>query len=105
MVNGRRRCTWHFYTHTLTLQGLGVVDISNSLIDPHIVTVNVWRWDGLAWIKEYQWAYATGRQEEEDGRTLVCDKRDKAVSYVFCRDLHLTPMFSGLLRKDLFKGK
>ena len=85
--------------------GLGVVDTSNSLIDPYIVTVNVWRWDGLAWIKEYQWAYATGRQEEEDGRTLVCDKRDKAVSYVFCRDLHLTPMFSGLLRKDLFKGK
>jgi len=32
--------------------GLGVVDTSNSLIDPHIVTVNVWRWDGLAWIKE-----------------------------------------------------
>ena len=41
------------YTHTLTLYGFGVVDTSNSLIDPHIVTVNVWRWDGLAWIKEY----------------------------------------------------
>ena len=48
---------------------------------------------------------ATGRQEEEDGRTLVCDKRGKAISYVFCRDLHLTSMFSGLLQKDLFKGK
>ena len=45
------------------------------------------------------------RQEEEDGRALVCDKRDKAISYVFCRDLHLTSMFSGLLQKDLFKGK
>ena len=46
-----------------------------------------------------------GRQEEEDGRTLECDKRNKAISYVFCRDLHLTSMFSGLLQKDLFKGK
>ena len=36
---------------------------------------------------------------------LVCDKRDKAISYVFCRDLHLTSMFSGLLQKDLFKGR
>ena len=52
-----------------------------------------------------KWVYATGRQEEEDGRTLVCDKRDKAISYVFCRDLHLTSMFSGLLQKDLFKGR
>ena len=52
-----------------------------------------------------QWVYATGRQEEEDGRTLVCDKRDKAISYVFCRDLHLTSMFSGLSQKDLFKGR
>ena len=42
---------------------------------------------------------------QEDGRTLVCDKRDKAISYVFCRDLHLTSMFSGLLQKDLFKGR
>ena len=43
--------------------------------------------------------------EKEEGRTLVCDKRDKAISCVFCRDLHLTSMFSGLLQKDLFKGK
>ena len=42
---------------------------------------------------------------QQDGRTLVCDKRDKTISYVFCRDLHLTSMFSGLLQKDLFKGK
>ena len=35
----------------------------------------------------------------------MCDKRDKAISYVFCRDLHLTSMFSGLLQKGLFKGK
>ena len=42
---------------------------------------------------------------QQDGRTLLCDKRDKAISSVFCRDLHLTSMFSGLLQKDLFKGK
>ena len=35
----------------------------------------------------------------------MCDKPDKAISYVFCRDLHLTSMFSGLLQNDLFKGK
>ena len=45
------------------------------------------------------------RTAEDDGRTLVCDKRDKAISYVFCCDLHLTSMFSGLLQKDLFKGR
>ena len=30
---------------------------------------------------------------------LVCDKRDRAITYVFCRDLYLTLMFSGLLLK------
>ena len=49
--------------------------------------------------------HATGRQEEDDGKTLVCDKRDRAVTCVFCRDRHLTPMFSSPLQKDLFKGK
>ena len=49
--------------------------------------------------------FATGRQEEEDGRTLVCDKHDKPISNVFCLDLHLTSMFSGLLQEDLFKEK
>ena len=33
----------------------------------------------------------------------MCDKRDKAISYVFCRDLHLTSMFSGLLQKICLK--
>ena len=42
---------------------------------------------------------------QQDGKTLVCDKRDRAITYVFRRDLHLTLMFSGLLQKDLFKGK
>ena len=31
------------------------------------------------------------RQREEDGKTLVCDdKRDRAITYVLCRDPHLT---------------
>ena len=34
----------------------------------------------------------------------LCDKRDRAISCVFCRDLHLTPMFSGPLQEDLFKS-
>ena len=34
---------------------------------------------------------------------LVCDKCDRAITYVFCRDLHLTLMFSVFLQKDLFK--
>ena len=32
------------------------------------------------------------------------DKRDRAIIFVFCCDLHLTSMFSGLLQKDLLKG-
>ena len=47
----------------------------------------------------YQWVYAKGRN------TRMRDKRDKAITCVFCRDLRLTFMFSGLLQKDLFKGK
>ena len=35
-------------------------------------------------------------KEEEEGKTFVCDKHDRAVTYVFFRDLHLTLMFSGL---------
>ena len=34
--------------------------------------------------------YATGWQKEEDGKTLVHDKRDRAVTDVFCCDLHLS---------------
>ena len=36
---------------------------------------------------------------------LMCDKRDREITYMFCRDLHLTLMFSGVLKKDLFKGE
>ena len=92
---------------------------------------------------QQQLVYVTGRQDEEDGKTLVRDKQDRAINSVFCRDLHLTqpaqqalfqssycakvraliPAFStnsrgtlatqatlninvsGLLQKDLFKGK
>ena len=34
---------------------------------------------------------------------LLCYKSDRAITYVFCRDLHLTFMFSGLLQNDLFQ--
>ena len=44
-------------------------------------------------------------QEEEDRKTLVSDKGYMAITCVFCRDLPLTLNFSGLLRKDLFKGR
>ena len=33
----------------------------------------------------------------------MCDKRDRTITYVFCRDLHLTLMFSGLLHKICLK--
>ena len=42
---------------------------------------------------------------DEDGKMLTCDKCGRVITYVFCRDLYLTVMFSGLLQKDLFKGK
>ena len=35
----------------------------------------------------------------------MCDKRDRAITCVFYRDLHLTLMFCGLLGKYLFKGR
>ena len=34
----------------------------------------------------------------------MCDKRDRAITCMFCRDRHVTLMISGLLQKDLFKG-
>ena len=39
----------------------------------------------------------------EDGKTLVCDTRDRAITWEFCRDFHLTLVFSGLLRKICLK--
>ena len=53
----------------------------------------------------YQYVYAKGRQGEEDSKTLARDKRDRAITCGFCRDVHLTLMFSGLLQTVLFKGK
>ena len=47
----------------------------------------------------------TGRQEEEeDGKTLVWGKWDRAINWLFCRDCQLKLRFSGLLQKDLLKG-
>ena len=49
------------------------------------------------------WVNATGRQEEEDDKTLIRDKRDRAITCVFWRNLHLTLMFSGLYKKICLK--
>ena len=52
--------------------------------------------------ERYSWIYATGRERKEDGKTLVCDKRDRAITCAFCRDLVL---FKGKwsLAKSCFK--
>ena len=44
---------------------------------------------------------------QQDGKTFVCDKRDRAITCVFCRDLHLTLIFSGRLHNKncLKKGE
>ena len=34
--------------------------------------------------------WITGQQEEEEGKSHSRDKRDKAITCVFCRDLHTT---------------
>ena len=44
------------------------------------------------------WAQATGRQEEENNTTSVCDKSDRAtdsITCLFCPELHLTVLCSG----------
>ena len=61
--------------------------------------------DPFAQLLQHWWVYATGRQKEEDGKTFVCDKRDRAITCMFCRDRHVTLMISGLLQKDLFKRR
>ena len=48
---------------------------------------------------------AAGRLEEEDGKMLKCDKRDRAITCVFGRDIHWTLMFSDRYQKDLSKEK
>ena len=34
--------------------------------------------------------YDTSKFTQEDGKTLVCDKRDRPITYVFWRDLYLS---------------
>ena len=46
---------------------------------------------------------ATGWQEEEDAKTLVHDKSDRTIMYVFCRDIHLTLTFTSLYKKIRLK--
>ena len=47
--------------------------------------------------------YATGWQEEEDGKTVVCDKRDRAVTCMFCHDLQLHLCFLVFYKKVCLK--
>ena len=42
-------------------------------------------------------------QERRGCKTLVSDKPDRPIIYVFCGSLK-SKMFSGLVQKDLFKG-
>ena len=46
------------------------------------------------------WVYATGGQSwsQEDGKTLVLDKRERAIASVFCRELHLTSLCSSFFQ-------
>ena len=57
----------------------------------------------IIFVPEQQRVYAAGWQKEEDGKTLVCDKRDRAITCVFCLDHHLTLCFLVLLLTYLFK--
>ena len=41
--------------------------------------------------------------EEENGKTLVRDKRDRAITCVSCRDPHLTLTFSGRCKNICLK--
>ena len=44
----------------------------------------------LNWLRSLtQWVCATGQEKKEDGKTFVCDKRDRAIPCVFFSDLHL----------------
>ena len=44
-------------------------------------------------------------RKKRTAKRRMCDKRDREIAYMFCRNLHLILMFSGLLQKDLFKGE
>ena len=59
----------------------------------------------LPWQYAPQWVYATGRIEEEDGKTLECDKHDRVIMWVFCRDLHFTLMFLVFHKKSWLRKR
>ena len=50
----------------------------------------------------YQWVYSTGQQKEKDGKPLECDKRDGAITCVFCREFTQHGFFA-LLQKICLK--
>ena len=58
---------------------------------------------GVGLIREKCLFDIMGRQEEEDGKTGVCDNRDRAVTCVFCRDLHFTQCFPFFYKRTCSK--
>ena len=52
---------------------------------------------------EFEFTQQDGRKKRTTKR--LCVTNVTAITYEFCRDLHLTFMFSGLLQNYLFKGK
>ena len=40
---------------------------------------------------------------QQDGKMFVCDKRDRAITCMLCRDLHSALMFSGFYKKICLK--
>ena len=77
---------------------------SNLFFDDHPAMSQVARdqFSGDIWVNS-EFTQQDGRKKGR--QTLVCDKRDRAISWRVLSDLHLTLIFSGLLQNDLFKGK
>ena len=59
------------------------------------------------WVmKYYADLPAMSELTQKDAKTFFFgDQRDRAITCMFCRDLHLTLLYFGLLQKDLFKRR
>ena len=73
------------------------------------VALKYWKW-GASWknifkcpLKVSPSVNTIGQQKEEKGKTLVCDKRDMAITSAFYCDLHLTLMFLVVYKKSCVK--
>ena len=62
------------------------------------------KWPTSIFFWQY-WIYATWRQKKEDGKTLVCDKRDRSITYVFCCNVFWSFAKRPVYRKGKFGGK